>query len=532
MRKKKSQKEKLEARKRRKKIVKRVVKVFLLVLYCFLFFLSFALISSTNWTLDNYGFDSFNQILYTITSPVTSASSDLIWDFILENIFIPLGIVLCFVIAILIIRYLFRHSSIYFNMKLGKKDVLILLRNNWFFKTIYVLIPILLLGYSIYYSMDKLYIFDYIKSSSETSDFIELEYVDPKDVDIKFPNKKKNLIYIYLESMETTYMNKKNGGAYTTNYIPELTDLAKENLNFSYTDNLGGPTNYYGATWTMGGIVAATAGIPIKSTIHPNTKEFYQNGVVSGAYSLGDILEENGYHNYMMVGSDIEFGGRETYLTSHGDYTLYDYYTAIDEEVIDEDYYVWWGMEDDILFDWAKEKLTEISKKDEPFNFTMLTVDTHANEGYVSDFCEDKYDDSYLNAISCSSMQVAEFVDWIQKQDFYEDTTVILSGDHLSMNNTIFNEIPNGYFRSLYNVFLNSSVDTDCNKNRTFSTFDFFPTTLASLGAEIDGERLGLGTNLFSCKKTLGEIYGNQYINDNLNKTSSFYDDYLLNQKS
>ena len=100
------------------------------------------------------------------------------------------------------------------------------------------------------------------------------------------------------------------------------------------------------------------------------------------------------------------------------------------------------------------------------------------------------------------------------------------------MNNTIFGNLPKGYGRNIYNAFLNSSVDTDCDKNRIFSTFDFFPTTLASLGAKIDGERLGLGTNLFSCKKTLGEIYGNQYINDNLNKTSSFYDDYLLNQKS
>ena len=81
---------------------------------------------------------------------------------------------------------------------------------------------------------------------------------------------------------------------------------------------------------------------------------------------------------------------------------------------------------------------------------------------------------------------------------------------------------------SMFCIFLNSSVDTNCDKNRIFSTFDFFPTTLASLGAEIDGERLGLGTNLFSCKETLGEIYGNSYINENVDKTSEFYDDNLM----
>lgn len=40
--------------------------------------------------------------------------------------------------------------------------------------------------------------------------------------------KQKNLIYIYLESMETTYADENNGGAFTENYIPELTKLAQE----------------------------------------------------------------------------------------------------------------------------------------------------------------------------------------------------------------------------------------------------------------------------------------------------------------
>ena len=41
------------------------------------------------------------------------------------------------------------------------------------------------------------------------------------------------MIYIYLESMETTYADRKNGGAFAVNYIPELTKLAQENEDFS-----------------------------------------------------------------------------------------------------------------------------------------------------------------------------------------------------------------------------------------------------------------------------------------------------------
>lgn len=36
---------------------------------------------------------------------------------------------------------------------------------------------------------------------------------------------------------------------------------------------------------------------------------------------------------------------------------------------------------------------------------------------------------------------------------------------------------------------------------------DLFPTTLVAMGAKFKGDRLGIGTNLFSDKKTLTEKY-------------------------
>lgn len=57
---------------------------------------------------------------------------------------------------------------------------------------------------------------------------------------------------------------------------------------------------------------------------------------------------------------------------------------------------------------------------------------------------------------------------------------------------------------------------------------DMYPTTLVSIGASIKGDRLGLGTNLFSGKKTLIEELGFDYLDNELNKKSNFYDDYIL----
>ena len=380
--------------------------------------------------------------------------------------------------------------------------------------------------------MDNLYIFNYIKYSYIESNFLEVSYVDPEDVKLEFPDKKRNLIYIFAESMESTYADKEHGGAYYTNYIKELVDLAndKDNINFSMTNLVGGARTAFNATWTMAAMISQTTGLPLKTSFAPNAVESYADGtLVPGAYSLGQILKDAGYRRYIMVGSDLTFGGRRTYFETHGDYNVFDYYTAIDKGLIDEDYFVHWGYEDEKLFAYAKDELKEIAKDDKPFIFTMLTTNTHSPDGYVDESCDTSYDSPYLNAVACASKELSEFIDWIQDQDFYENTTIILVGDHLSMNTYAFEDIDENYVRGVYNVYINSLADTDCNKNRKFNTFDYFPTTLAAIGVKIEGNRLGLGTNLFSCKETLSEEYDYKYINERLREKSLFYDECINN---
>ena len=56
-------------------------------------------------------------------------------------------------------------------------------------------------------------------------------------------------------------------------------------------------------------------------------------------------------------------------------------------------------------------------------------------------------------------------------------------------------------FVFFYNTIINSKVEPKNYKNRTFTSLDMYPTILASLGVEIEGNQLGLGVNLFSNKK-------------------------------
>ena len=189
---------------------------------------------------------------------------------------------------------------------------------------------------------------------------------------------------------------------------------------------------------------------------------------------------------------------------------------------------MWWGYTDRDLFKFAKEKITNLSKQEEPFNFTMLTVDTHFPDGYQCEDCPNKWNEQYKNVISCSSKKVGEFVKWIQEQEFYENTTIVICGDHLTMQSNFF-ELKEGqeYEKKVVNVIINPAIQAQ-NTIRINSTFDMYPTTLAALGAKIEGNKLALGTNLFSEEQTLIEKYGLEYVNNELMRTSQFYDDEIL----
>lgn len=373
------------------------------------------------------------------------------------------------------------------------------------------------------------YVIDMLAPPQEsTGDFIHDNFVDAGTAEIKFPEKKRNLIYIYMESMEMTYADKANGGAFEQNTIPELVKLVQENEDFSGdSKELNGAISLPGSTWTIGALFAQTSGMPLKlpSAIHQEVSHL-QEDFFSSLTVLGDLLDQQGYRQVFMLGSDAEFGGRRAYYQTHGNYEICDYDWAKKQGIIPEDYFVFWGFEDARLFAAAKNKLTELAKSDEPFNFSILTVDTHFEDGYVCDLCKNKFgDNQYANVMACSSHQIYDFIQWIQKQDFYKNTTIVISGDHPTMDVDFCEDVPESYQRRVVTAFINSAVEpVNPSRSRFYSTMDLYPTTLASLGATIKGNRLGLGTNLFSLTDTLLEQYGKDACSEGIRSKTPYMD--------
>lgn len=490
----------------------------LCILSCILVTLGALCFFSASWYVRTYGDTGFDSILFTLTGGLNGVQDDLVTSFLI-GAFLP---AVLFVIVVQLLLF-FPENEFRLQIPFSGRKLQLFPLPKWLSALLALALTVLL----IFSAGKKTGLFEYLRNRGTTGQIYEDEYVDPGTAQITFPEEKRNLVYIMLESMESSYLSKDLGGGLPYNLIPELYDLAQENMNFSHNKGVGGLVELPGVSWTIGSMVGQTSGIPLKV---PDGIIDWQNGYgkdgvfLPGATTLFDILAENGYYQALMVGSDANFGGRKTYYRTHGVDKIYDIYTARQDGIVPRDYFVWWGMEDKHLFSYAKQELTEIAKQDQPFAFTMLTVDTHHIGGYTCELCGDEYEESYENAIACSSRQVAEFVSWLQEQPFYENTTVIIAGDHFSMDAGYFNRnVADSYSRHGYNCFLNTPASTTHLKNRHFSALDMFPTTLAAIGCTIEGDRLGLGTNLFSNTPTLMETKGFVTLWNELAKSSDFY---------
>lgn len=471
------------------------------ILSVILIVLAVVLCSSIRWMFDTWSNLTMDELVYHLTAPLEGTNGEMIGEYL--NICVAPALLVFLLVVILFAAWHDRRRK-YLVLMLGGMAVsmtvsVVSVRGAW----------------------NKLDAGSYVEAQGTYSTFIDDNYVEPAEVALKFPERKRNLIYIFLESMETTYADREVGGAFEENIIPELTRLALENEDFSgERAELNGGYAMPGATWTIAAIFSQTSGLPLSISIENNDMDT-QDSFFASAVTLGDILEQAGYSQTLLIGSDATFGGRRLYFTEHGNFDIQDYVYAKKTKKISEDYRVWWGYEDQKLFEYAKETVLELAAKEEPFNLTMLTVDTHFEDGYQCQICRNVYEDNqYANVMACSSFQVDRFVKWIQQQEFYENTTIILVGDHPTMDSDFCEGIDEEYVRKVYTAYINPAVEKETEVARNYTTFDNFPTTLAALGVEIEGERLGLGTNLFSGKQTLTERFGLDFQKREIEKKS------------
>ncbi len=291
-------------------------------------------------------------------------------------------------------------------------------------------------------------------------DVFSVHYVAPVPL-AKPPT--KNLVLVYVEGLETTYGAR----------------LAPLKIGHRFTLRQAPGTN-----WTMGGLVGTQCGIPL--TGRP------QGAFLPGAVCLGDILKEHGYRNVFMGGARLGFGNKGDFLKTHGYHETYgrsEWLARGNHSGSLTD----WGLQDDDLFRLARDKLVELHKAGKPFNLTLLTVDTHAPDGFVSPTCKQRGVKDFDGIVRCTAELVRAFADFAAPY-----AQVVIMGDHLAMTNPLTPELERGD-RTIFNAFIGDGkpVATD------LLPFDMLPTVLEFLGAEIPGGRMALGVGGYSTKRAV-----------------------------
>ena len=383
-----------------------------------------------------------------------------------------------------------------------------------------IIFSIIFFVLSIFSLLKTVHFDEYVINGFKETTIYEEYYVDTNKVKVELPKKKRNLIIIYLESMEASLFSKENGGAFDKSIIPELEDIAFNNSSFSNSSKLGGSYTLTKTAFTVSSFTASTTGTPINVKLFKGYNE--KRPFMKNVKSLGDILSENGYNIELMQGSEKEFSAMDLYVKSNGDFKIFDNNTAKEKGLVPKDYFVWWGIEDKKILEFSKDEILNLSKESEPFAFILFTMDTHFKDGYLDKSCESPYKEHLANAYACSSKMINEYIEWLKEQDFYDNTTIVLMGDHQVMQDSFYKNHKD-YTRVNYNAIINSMIK-DSPKNREFSMFDMYPTIIASIGGTIEGNKLGFGVNLYSDEKTMIEILGRDTFNEELLKHSKYYD--------
>ena len=189
-----------------------------------LIFLAEFLFFSVLWIYLNTGNVTLEQLIFHLKVPIKGTDEGVIWDYIKWTS--SRVIILTLIISVLI--YIFERRVRL--PRIEKKNIL------------YTISKILLV-ICIIFVFGAMNVFGFAKNQIVVSSLIEEEYVDASTANLIFPEKKQNLIYIYLESMENTFSSIENGGIYVEDRIPELVKIANDNINFSNTNKLGGALN-------------------------------------------------------------------------------------------------------------------------------------------------------------------------------------------------------------------------------------------------------------------------------------------------
>lgn len=164
------------------------------------------------WYIDVYGQTGFDSVQFSLFSGVGDVQSGLITAFLEEALF-PAAVA-----TVLVGGVFWFASDRRIALRLGKKVRVPIFPMH---RAVSGLLSAAFCGGCVWNAAKRVELPAYVESRRQQISLYAAEYVDPAEVNITFPEQKRNLLDIFLESMETTFFSREEGGALSHNVIPE-----------------------------------------------------------------------------------------------------------------------------------------------------------------------------------------------------------------------------------------------------------------------------------------------------------------------
>ncbi len=289
----------------------------------------------------------------------------------------------------------------------------------------------------------------------------------------------KNLVLVYLESLEDHYFDEK----LFPGLLPNLTALRRESIDF--TDM----TMARNADFTFGGIYSSLTGsiltyahYAVSGASGVRNNAGFDPDLGSRLPGLPGVLRSAGYFQMMIVGHDPRFSGMDIFAGTIG----YDRIFSALQLWADGKHgpmpHAIWGVRDRTLLALSGATFCRLAEnRTRPFQLAIVTVDAHHPDGFTEPDGP-RYpnagprDPGLLHALYAMDHWTGEFIARLKKSPAWPDTVVVLMTDHLAMRNTLWSKLHDGRPRKLVFFALNAGPSRKISVPG--KTFDAAPTIL------------------------------------------------------
>lgn len=231
----------------------------------------------------------------------------------------------------------------------------------------------------------------------------------------------KNLIIIQMESFQNFLINLEVDGQEIT---PNMNRLMNDNFYFPNFYQQVGQGNTSDAEF----VVNTSFYIPPR-------------GAASGVYagkqlpSLPKLLKEKGYNSATFHTNVVEFWNRAEMYQALGFDAYYD------EKFFGEEDSIFFGASDEVLYDKSADELISMHESGEPFYAQIISMTAHhpftipeeKHRMTLPERFEKTFVGDYIRSQNYADYALGEFIDRLKESGVWEDSLVVIYGDHLGL---------------------------------------------------------------------------------------------------